>query len=213
MPGGGRANIVLAHELVNPAAAAWLGEALAARPAQQVFCIADSAAGVGRLAAGWRESGNPNPLPVLVEVGAPGGRTGCRTPEEAQAVARVVAGHPELCLSGVEAFEGVLGASRSAEELARVDTFLAGVTECAARLDRAGLLDAAPEIMLSAGGSLYFDRVAEVLRAARLSRPHRFVLRSGCYAFHDHGEHAGASLLARATAAPSSSRPWSCGAR
>jgi D-serine dehydratase len=198
---GGVPNIVLAHELVNPAAAAWLGEALVARPGQQVFCIADSVAGAGRLASGWRESGNPNSLPVLVEVGAPGGRTGCRTPEEAQAVARVIAGHPELCLSGVEAFEGVLGTGRSAEELARVDAFLAGVTECAGRLERAGLLDAAPEIMLSAGGSLYFDRVAEVLRAARLNRPHRVVLRSGCYAFHDHGEHGGAPLLAGADGA------------
>jgi D-serine deaminase-like pyridoxal phosphate-dependent protein len=191
-------NIVLAQELVNPAAATWLGQALAERPGQHVFCIADSAAGVARLAAGWRDSGNPDPLPVLVEVGAPGGRTGCRTPGEADAVARKVAGHPELCLSGVEAFEGVLGTGRSDGELARVDAFLSEVTGCAERLDREGLLAGAPEILLSAGGSLYFDRVAEVLRTARLSRPYRVVLRSGCYAFHDHGERAGAPLLAGA---------------
>lgn len=194
----GAPNIILAHELVNPAAAAWLGGTLAARAGHQVFCLADSAAVAGRLAEGWRESGNPDPLPVLLEVGAPGGRTGCRTPEEAQAVARAVAGHPELRLSGVEAFEGVLGGSRTGEELARVDEFLATVTTCAERLDRDGLLAGAPEIMLSAGGSLYFDRVAEVLRTARLSRPYRVVLRSGCYAFHDHAERAGAPLLAGA---------------
>lgn len=39
--------------------------------------------------------------------------------------------------------------------------------------------------MLSAGGSAYFDIVASRLRDVRLSRPHRVVLRSGCYVSHD----------------------------
>jgi D-serine dehydratase len=187
-------NIILAHELVNPAAAAWLGVSLAGRPSQRVWCLADSAAGAGRLAAGWRKSGNPDPLPVLLEIGAPGGRTGCRTLADAQAVARAIDAHPELCLSGVEAFEGILGGGRTEEELARVDAFLHHVTDCARHLDRDGLLTGAPEILLSAGGSFYFDRVADVFRAASLSRPPRIVLRSGCYAFHDHGTTPGAPL-------------------
>lgn len=187
-------NIILAHQVVNPAAAAWLGQALAARPGQQVYLLADSAAGAGRLAEGWRASGHENPLPVLLEIGAPGGRTGCRTRKEAQAVARAVAGHPELCLSGVEAFEGILARGRTDTELARVDEFLHHVTDCAGHLDRDGLLARAPEILLSAGGSFYFDQVAEVLSAASLSRQPRVVLRSGCYAFHDHGTVPGAPL-------------------
>lgn len=191
-------NIILAHELVNPAAAAWLGVSLAGRPRQRVYCLADSAAGAGRLAAGWRQSGNPDPLPVLLEMGAPGGRTGCRTQEEAMAVARAIDGHPELGLSGAEAFEGILGGGRTDAELARVDDFLTRVTTCAEHLDRDGLLARAPEILLTAGGSLYFDRVADVLRTARLSRPPRVVLRSGCYAFHDHAERPGAPLPAGA---------------
>jgi D-serine dehydratase len=198
--------ILLANELVNPAAAAWLGEALSARPGPAragpaVYCIADSAAGVSRLAEGWRMSGCQRPLPVLVEVGVPAGRTGCRTPAEAEAVARAVARHPELSLAGVEAFEGILGSGRSAEDLGRVDAFLHEVTKCAERLDRLGLLADATEVVLSAGGSLYFDRVSEALRAARLSRPYRVVIRSGCYAFHDHAERAGEPLLAGADGA------------
>lgn len=188
-------NLIFAHELVNPAAAAWLGEALAARRGQRVYCLADSAAGASLMAEGWRKSGNPEPLPVLLEIGANGGRTGCRTAEEAHAVAQAVAGHPELSLSGVEAFEGILGAGRTGAELARVDKFLRHVTACAERLDRDGLLTPSAEILLSAGGSFYFDRVAGIFRAASLSRPPRVVLRSGCYAFHDHGDHPGAPLL------------------
>lgn len=106
-----------------------------------------------------------------------------------------MAGHPELSLSGVEAFAGILGAGRTGAELARVDKFLRHVTACAERLDRDGLLTRSAEILLSAGGSFYFDRVAGIFRAASLSRPPRVVLRSGCYAFHDHGDHPGAPLL------------------
>jgi D-serine deaminase-like pyridoxal phosphate-dependent protein len=187
-------NIILAHEVVNPAAAAWLGQALAASPGQQVYLLVDSAAGADRLAAGWRASGNENPLPVLLEIGAPGGRTGVRTLQDADKVAQAVAGHPGLCLSGVEAFEGILARGRTDEELTRVDEFLHHVTAWAERLDRDGLFARAPEILLSAGGSFYFDLVAEVFRTASLSRKPRIVLRSGCYAFHDHGTTPGAPL-------------------
>lgn len=187
----GAPNVIFAHELVNPAAATWLGQALSG---QQVYCLADSVAGAALMAAGWKISGNPDPLPVLLEIGAPGGRTGCRTPDDAYAVAQAIAGHPELRLSGVEAFEGILGGGRTDAELARVDAFLATVTRIAERLDRDGLLTGAREILLSAGGSFYFDRVAAVFRTVSLSRPPRIVLRSGCYAFHDHGQVPGAPL-------------------
>jgi D-serine deaminase-like pyridoxal phosphate-dependent protein len=187
-------NIIYAHELVNPAAAAWLGQTLAARRGQRVYCLADSAAGADLMARGWGSSGNPDPLPVLLEIGAAGGRTGCRTAADVHAVAEAVAGHGELCLSGVEAFEGILGAGRTDAELARVDQFLRHVTACAERLDRDGLLTRSAEILLSAGGSFYFDRVAGIFRGASLSRPPRVVLRSGCYAFHDHGDRAGAPV-------------------
>ncbi len=190
--------MLLANELVNPAAARWLGEALACRPGQQAYCIADSAAGVIRLADGWRASGNPGRLPVLVELGMPGGRTGCRTHEQAETVGRAIAGRPELCLAGVEGFEGIVPDGRTAAGLRRVDAFLASLAALAVRLDGLGLLDAETEPVLTAGGSQYFDRVADVLRGVTLSRPHRVVLRSGCYAFHDHAEHPGGSPRAGA---------------
>ncbi len=72
--------VLVANQIVNPAAARWLGETLAGRPGQLAYCIVDSAAGVARLADGWRASGNPAPLPVLVELGLPGGRTAAARP-------------------------------------------------------------------------------------------------------------------------------------
>jgi D-serine dehydratase len=43
------------------------------------------------------------------------------------------------------------------------------------------------QIILSAGGSKFFDRVAIQFGAARLSRPIKTVIRCGCYLCHDVG--------------------------
>ena len=44
-------------------------------------------------------------------------------------------------------------------------------------------------MLLSAGGSAYFDLVAQALAGVRLSRPRAVVLRSGCYFRHDAGHY------------------------
>jgi D-serine deaminase-like pyridoxal phosphate-dependent protein len=49
--------------------------------------------------------------------------------------------------------------------------------------------------VVTAGGSVFFDRVAERLRPA-LSRPVRVAVRAGCYVTHDDGLYAAASPLA-----------------
>ena len=62
---------------------------------------------------------------------------------------------------------------------------------------RRGSLFAAGPILVSAGGSRFFDRVALVLgeRAQYGGHDVRLVVRSGCYAVHDHGTYADASPL------------------
>lgn len=189
----GAQRILLANELVDPTAAAWLGAVVAAQPGPEVsepgpevYCLVDSIAGVDRLAQGWEASGNPAPLRVLVEVGVPSGRAGCRTPTEAVAVAAAVRDRPALSLRGVEGFEGILGSGRSPEELARVDRFLETIVACAHDIVQERLVADQPELLLSAGGSKYFDRVTEIFGAADVGLPHRVVLRSGCYVTHDH---------------------------
>jgi D-serine deaminase-like pyridoxal phosphate-dependent protein len=80
--------------------------------------------------------------------------------------------------------------------LRAVDAFLDRMVGLARRLDADGRFGAAPEILLTAGGSSLFDRVAERLGGVRgLSRPVRVVLRSGCYLTHDDGIYARTSPL------------------
>jgi D-serine dehydratase len=199
----GITRVLVANEIVNPHAAQWLGRELEARGGElEAYCLVDSAAGVSGLSAGLRSSGLSRPLPVLVELGLPGGRTGTRSIDQAVAVGRAVAASPELELAGVEGFEGILGATRSPETLDKVDAFLGQMNALAHRIEDEGLFGQAGEVILSAGGSTFFDRAAIVLGSAELRSPTRVVLRSGCYVTHDHGSYGGPSPLAGAAGQP-----------
>lgn len=148
-------------------------------PGFDLFVLADSLAVVEGLAAGAARARLDRPLKVLLEVGAKGGRTGARSTEAALDVARAIAAAPGLALAGVEAFEGLLA------ETAQVDAFL-GMLVATARACAAEGLFGAEEILLTAGGTAFFDRIGPRLaEAGDLGRPVRRVLRSGCYLTHD----------------------------
>jgi D-serine dehydratase len=173
--------VVLANEVVDPAGLRWLATA---DPGLEVYVLADSVGGVDRMAAALGD--RPRPLSVLVELGVPGGRAGARSRDEALAVARRVAAAPGLDLAGVECFEGVYPGDRAAESVANVDRFAADLAALVADLD--GLADGRPELVLTAGGSAYPDRVVAAWEGLpALSRPVRKVVRSGGYLTHDHG--------------------------
>ena len=193
----GVTRVVVANEIVNPRAAEWLGRTLAAHDgALEVFCLVDSAAGVARLSMGLRASSLERPLPVLVELGTAGGRAGARSIDDAVRVAQAAAESGVLKLAGVEGFEGILGATRSPDNLTKVDSYLRQMQDLARRLEADGLLEDVGEVVLSAGGSTFFDRVAIALGAVALRSPTRVVLRSGCYVTHDHGNYGGSAPLA-----------------
>lgn len=185
--------VLLANEVVDPVGLRWLA---AADPGFEVFVLADGAAGVDRMSAAFADAGRT--LPVLVELGVPGGRAGARTREEALAVARRVAEAPGLELAGVECFEGVYPQDRAERSLAQVDRFAADLAALLVDVDR--LAGDRAELVLTAGGSAYPDRVVAAWQdLPPLSRSVRKVVRSGGYLTHDHG------LLARA--APFDLRP------
>ena len=192
MRAAGARDVILANELVDAAEIAWLERER--RAGLAVRCLVDSPAGVARLDAGLAAVAARTPLPVLIELG--GARAGCRTEAEALAVAAAVGASAHLVLAGVEGFEGAVGGDRAPETLAAVDAFLDRLAGLARALDAAGAFGGVREILVSAGGSALFDRVAERLRFPRgLSRPVRVVLRSGCYLTHDDGLYADVSPL------------------
>ncbi len=151
-----------------------------------IHLLVDSVENVDQIAAIALEMGIGRPLPVLVELGFAGGRTGTRTIGQGLEVARAVAQCPFLELAGVEGFEGIIRRSGMEPTLDAVRAFLADVVSLAEACDSEGLWgDGA--VLLSAGGSAFFDLVVTAFSAARLAVPTTILLRSGCYVTHDSG--------------------------
>ncbi|HZC72279.1 MAG TPA: alanine racemase [Jatrophihabitans sp.] len=179
--------VLLANEVTDPAALRILLEQRDAAGGRDLLVYADSLRGVELLERGARDA--TRPLDVLVEVGYPGGRTGCRTVVAALEVASAIAAAGSLRLAGVSGYEGTIAPHRSAAGDAAVDAFLETMRMVAVRLVNGGLVDPA-EAVVTAGGSIFFDRVAAVLRPWCGEQGARLVLRSGCYLIHDHGIYA-----------------------
>jgi len=183
--------VLLANELTEPAAAGWLAAELAADPGFDCYVYADSLDGVRLLAEGAQAGGTDGarPLPVLVELGQPGGRTGCRSAEQAEAVASAVTAAPGLRLAGVAGYEGSIGHDREPATMAAVTAFCRELRALAARLPP--LPAGQDPYLVTAGGSLYFDTVVAELTAPAGPGPAPVVvLRSGAYVTHDHGIYA-----------------------
>jgi D-serine dehydratase len=178
--------IIIANELVESGSAHWVAEELKRDPDFELFCLVDSAAGVGILDAALEEAGPGRRLKVFVEVGLSGGRTGGRTLDDARNVARAVEGSRNLYLVGVESFEGIIDEGEPVATLEAVDRFIRGLRTVVIEFDEAGFFSHTEEVIVSAGGSAFFDRVVSGLgQPLQLSKRVRLVLRSGCYLTHD----------------------------
>lgn len=182
--GFGVPRILIAHQVVDPGAVRWAWRELNEDPDVQIICLVDSVAAVEAMEYALVATPDGQQIGVLVELGMAGGRTGCRTIDEAVAVAHVAADSRRVCLLGVEGYEGILHSA--GDDYSDVDGFLLRLRELAARLDELSLFDDLDEIVITAGGSMFPDRVVSLLGVDHdLSRPTRLVIRPGCYVTHD----------------------------
>ncbi|MFJ8945625.1 amino acid deaminase [Streptomyces sp. NPDC102395] len=177
--------VFLANEVVDAAALRWLSAQLDADDAFRLVCYVDSVRGVELMDAALR--GARRPLDVVVELAAgEGARTGLRTEAECAAVADAVAATTTLRLVGVAGYE----ASVPDASPERVRAWLRRLVALAADFDEAGRFSGLDEIVISAGGSEWFDVVAEVFaEIPELSAPVLKLLRSGAYVSHDDGHY------------------------
>lgn len=206
---GGARRIHYANPLVHTGFARWVQREMAADPEFGFSAYVDDTEGVRLLGAALDRHGPP--LPVLVEVGHAGGRTGCRTRAQVLAVAQAAAAEPALAVVGVAAYEGSVSHARTPEALAEVSGFLRTVRAAMSRIADAGLLDTRAgtgEWLVSCGGSIYYDIVTRELAHGwggnsavpgpqkgltpntLDGRPVRLLLRSGAYSSHDDGLYA-----------------------
>lgn len=190
--------VLLANSLLDAAGLAWLAGELDADPEFSVSCWVDSVPGVELMDRALRAAGARRPVEVLVELGGPGGRTGARDLPTALEVARAAYAAPTLRLSGLGGYEGALAHDATPAGLAVVERYLEQLAELHGLLVSEGLFAEAAEVVLTAGGSAYFDQVARVLvPVARAHPATSVVLRSGAYLVHDDGFYRGVSPLVR----------------
>ncbi|MFE9837056.1 amino acid deaminase [Streptomyces sp. NPDC005551] len=188
--------IFLANELVDASALRWIAAELAADPTFRFVCYADSVRGVELMDAALR--GTARSVDVVVELAAgEGARTGARTEADCAAVADAVAATSTLRLVGVAGYEGEVPDATGD----RVRAWLRRLTALAADFDRAGRFEGlradrgadfedVDGIIVSAGGSAWFDAVADVFaELPELSLPVLKLLRSGAYVSHDDGHY------------------------
>lgn len=179
---------LIANQVLSDVDLAAIQSLLRAHAGLRIVFLIDSLAQLALIEA-WVESnpGNP-PFEVMLEIGLAGGRTGCRTHDEAVLLATKLHASAVVKLVGIECYEG-LGAKGNSEADAPYAKALMDRVEAIARLcDTQGLFDSDDEVLLSAGGSAIFDLVASRLKPS-LGRPVRGLLRSGCYVTHDHGNY------------------------
>ena len=199
--GFGVRNLQLANSLTDPHAIQWVAE--------QDSTILSWVDSVDTVALIERTLAGPDSvLDVLVELGAHGGRTGARGVDAALEVARAVDAAEHLRLVGVAGYEGSLAHTADDAGLAAVRGYLAKMRLLHEELLAAGLYGSG-SVIITAGGSAYFDDVVTVLSpcisttaeaAPTVSHSLKvdLMIRSGAYIIHDDGFYRGISPFSRA---------------
>lgn len=189
--------VVLANQVLGKAHLHTIAAEINAAPDFTLFCFVDSVAQLRNMERHLQGVTLAQPIRLLIEVGAAGGRTGVRTKDQAAALATAIASaNPNhFHFAGVSAFEGAIPGIDKTPSL--VSDYADLVVDIAQTLP-AALYSGLDEFVLSGGGSAYFDLIAERFKTIALTVPVRILLRSGCYITNDHGSYQAAQNVAKA---------------
>ena len=185
----GARRVIIANQVVCDADLDGLNTLLARHADLRVWFLVDSLAQLALIEDWASRRSATTPFDVLLEMGIPGQRTGCRTLEEALRLAQALTASAVVRLGGVECYEGGVARCDSEYDAREVTALVRRVTEVVRACEREILFEG-DEVLVTAGGSAVFDLVLPLLRLQGLSRPLLGVLRSGCYITHDHGNYA-----------------------
>ncbi|MCG9690334.1 amino acid deaminase [Vibrio sp. Isolate22] len=172
----GAKRIIMANQLVGKTNIA-IVEQLIREFDVDFYCCVDSPVNVQQLSQHFANT--EQTLKVLIEFGVPGGRCGCRSPQEVLELAQTIQDTPALSLAGIEVYEGVIHGDNAEQD---IRTFLKQALSSVESLASDGLITGQP--IITGAGSAWYDVVAECL--ANLTN-YLAIIRPGCYAIHDTG--------------------------
>ncbi|MBL8349671.1 MAG: amino acid deaminase [Burkholderiaceae bacterium] len=181
----GARRTLIANQVLSDADFAGIQSLLHTHADLRIVFLVDSMAQLALIEAWFAAHAGSRRFEVMIEIGLAGGRSGCRSHDEAVELAGRLHASAAVDLVGIECYEG-LGAQGNSEADRPYAEALMDRVEAVARHCEAQQLFDSDEVLVSAGGSAIFDLVAGRLKPA-LGRPVRGLLRSGCYVTHDHG--------------------------
>ncbi len=170
--------LIIANEILESSAIAKIARLNKKNKAEIIFYV-DSLAGLEIVKAATPADGKIN---LFIEIGTDNGRGGVRDLALVKTLGQAIKADPRLNLRGVTGFEGAVPtAARNAAGESAVHDFckkIVAAGEVAYEFKSDDLF------IVSAGGSAYFEIVAEEL--GKFSKPRMLLLRSGGYVTHDH---------------------------
>ena len=170
--------VLMVNQLVGRANMQAVSRLTAHYRAAEFICCIDSLANARALSTFFNE--RRQTLDVLIELGVAGGRCGCRSVEDALALAQAAAELPGLRLRGLELYEGVLHGD---DPQPQVEALLRQAADLACRMEH--LVEG--EFVLTGAGTVWYDVVCNIWLAAKKPARCRIVIRPGCYITHDRG--------------------------
>lgn len=191
--------ILFANQIVGSAEARWVVEELRLDPAFEFYIFVDSISGVELLSHAAQAANLDAPLRLLLEVGWEGARTGVQSLADARALVERIGQVEGVELHGIATFEGIVNGNSDAALEANIEKLFDVVSEVAEQIARDGAFAGIDKVILSAGGSRFYDISAVRLKAIDVGCETLVVLRSGCYITHDarHYEEAFRRMLVR----------------
>ena len=175
--------IIIANEVVDKGTIREIGLKNFNHEAEIIFYV-DSLAGLAIIQEALEGIAHAQIL-LLIEIGFEGGRGGVRDESSVSSLAQEIAKDPRLSLLGVSGFEGIVTVvDRSSEGLEKLRLFCRKIV-AAAKIVAPFIKN--EKIIITAGGSAYFDIVVEEF--AKFGTEYHLVLRSGGYITHDHGSY------------------------
>ena len=172
--------LIIGNEVMEPTSIAEISKINGSGSGEIIFYI-DSLAGL-KIAQDSIAGVAQAKLNVFMEIGAVGGRAGIRDLDLLKTILSEIAKDERIFVRGVSGFEGAVpGGDRAGEGIEKLRVFLRHIV-AAARITAPYIR--VDKIIISAGGSSFFDYVAEEF-AKYEGDAHR-ILRSGGYVSHDH---------------------------
>lgn len=180
-------NLIIANQVTGRAQVRGIVELCRFHAGLNLYVFVDSLAGLEALSADVAACKTEQPVNILLEVGVPNVRSGCRTIEQVgKLLDALPSHHARLCLAGIAGYEGMIAAADGHEDGQTAEKFFDFFAEAAALADRRNAFGS-KEAILTAGGSAYYDIVGRRLGQIKLHLPTVRVIRSGCYITHDCG--------------------------